>query len=269
MHTVRSYERDLRKFVSFLMHHRISSLSDVTRETLRAFLASLIEEGFSRRSIARGVASLRSFFKFLRKNNITHLNPALALTTPKIDRRLPAVLDERSAHEMFEALDLKGATAVRDRAMLELLYGTGIRVSELVGLNRGNVDFSERTIKVMGKGNKHRIVPIGRKAYDALKAHLGTSPRRDPVFLGVRGERITQRAVHRIVVKAIGRVADIEKKSPHVLRHSFATHLLDRGAELRAVKDLLGHESLSTTQIYTHVSTERLKKAYKQAHPKA
>ncbi len=269
--TLLSYEYDLHQFASSLLHLRIGSYSKVNKQTLRSFLGTLIDQGYSKKSIARKVASLRSLFKFLKRTGIIEGNPTFGLAPPKIEKRLPTFLDERSVHAMFDALPTDSHTSKRDIAILELLYGTGIRVSELTGLNREDIDFIDRSIKVLGKGSKQRVIPLGRKAYDALKRYLVMYQAKtvDPLFVGATDKRITPRTVHRIVSRAIARVSDLEKKSPHVLRHSFATHLLDRGAELRAVKDLLGHESLSTTQVYTHVSTERMKKAYKQAHPKA
>lgn len=270
--TLLSYEHDLHQFASYLFHLRIRSYSEVNKQTLRSFLGTLLDQGYSKKSIARKVASLRSLFKFLKRTGVIEGNPTFGLAPPKIEKRLPTFLDERSVHAMFDSLPADSHTSGRDLAILELLYGTGIRVSELTGLNGGDIDLIDRSIKVLGKGSKQRVVPLGRKAYDALKKYMSmqaANKAADPLFVGATQRRITPRTVHRIVSRAIARVSDIEKKSPHVLRHSFATHLLDRGADLRAVKDLLGHESLSTTQVYTHVSTERMKKAYKQAHPKA
>lgn len=273
-HTLLSYEQDLQQFLSFLQSTKIHSLNEVDRPLLRSFLGSLVEQGYRRKSIARKIAALRSFFRYLKKSNHLRTNPTLNLLAPRPQKTLPVYVDEEAIQNLLETMKEQDGTPHRDYALLELLYGTGIRVGELVSLNCDDVDLIDRSIKVMGKGSKQRIVPLGRKAFEALKSFVAIrrsemGKDNPPLFVGQQGERISPRVVHRIVSRAISRIADIEKKSPHVLRHSFATHMLNRGAELRAVKELLGHESLSTTQVYTHVSMERLKKAYKQAHPKA
>jgi integrase/recombinase XerC len=270
-HTLRSYDDDLMQFASFLNRQHIESYDQVSKGIIRSFLGELYDEGYSKRTIVRKVASLRSFFRFLKQKGVIGGNPTLTLLRPKLEKRLPTFVDEETLDSMFSSLIADPSTPLRDIAILELLYGTGMRVGELVALNIGNIDFVERTVKVRGKGNKERVIPLGRKACDALKKYVGTlgGDPSQPLFLGATGQRITQRTIYRIVRNALSRVTDIGKSGPHVLRHTFATHLLDRGAELRAVKDLLGHESLSTTQGYTHVSTERLKKVYKQTHPKA
>jgi len=200
-------------------------------------------------------------------------NPAISLVTPKPEKRLPVYLDEKAAEKMLELPDVNTPEGRKESAILELLYSTGIRVSELVNLNRKDVNFENGTVRVRGKGRKERILPFGEKANRALKRYLrersGDEPAETPLFFGARGNRTYPVAVSRLVKRFIERVSEIEKKSPHVIRHSFATHMLNRGADLRAVKELLGHESLSTTQVYTHVSTERMKKVYRQSHPKA
>lgn len=278
-HTVEAYRNDLSQFLQFLKDCRIAKLSSVTRNSLREFLGKSIERGLTRKSIARRIASLRSFFKFLYRRHVIKTNPALSLVTPKAERRLPTFLDERTAKRVVEAPELSNTEGKRDAAILEVFYSTGMRVSELVGLNTGDVDFTRTTVKIHGKGNKQRIIPIGSKALGALQKYFtalgeenetqGRVERTAPVFRTIKGRRMYPVAVSRVVRKYLERMSEVEKKSPHVMRHSFATHLLNRGADLTAVKELLGHESLSTTQIYTHVSTERMKKVYRQAHPKA
>jgi tyrosine recombinase XerC len=278
-HTLLAYETDLSAAVQFFRSEGIRELGAVDKETLRSYLGSLMDRGFSRRSVARKIASLRSFFKYLRRQRIIDGNPALALITPKLRRMLPNVLSEDAVDRLFSLQDHGEPEGKRDAAVLELLYSTGIRVSELVRLNIGDVEQREGLIKVRGKGSKERIVPVGRKALDAIREYLKT--RKDcpvrgsavsdtlPLFIAKHGDRLYPQAVGRLVRKYIGKISESEKKSPHVLRHTFATHLLDRGADLRAVKELLGHESLSTTQVYTHVSAARMKKVYNGAHPKA
>lgn len=271
LHTIRAYEIDLYQFLRFLEVRRISSLDGVRKETLRNFIAGLMESGISRKSVARKMACLRSFFRYLRKRGIIETNPALNLVTPKIEKKLPVYLDERSAERMLAQPDRTTQEGRRDAAILELFYSSGIRLGELVGLNRADVYEREGTLKVRGKGRKERIVPVGREAFKALKEYLedrkGSGS--DPLFQLKDGKRCYPEWVSRMVKRYITSVSEVEKTSPHVLRHSFATHLLNNGADLRAVKELLGHESLSTTQLYTHVSTERIKKAYRAAHPRA
>jgi integrase/recombinase XerC len=278
-HTILSYETDLLSLVQFLRQEGIESFETVHKESLRAFISSLIDKRFSQRSIARKVASMRSFFKYLRRQKLIVGNPALILITPKIGKRLPSFLDEESIHQLIESPDQSTANGKRDRAILELFYSTGMRLSELIGLNINDLKKEEGLVKIRGKGRKERIVPVGRKAMDAideylqdenefmLKRYFHSGDR--PLFVMKEGRRMYPQAIGRMVRKYIGMVSEVEKKSPHILRHSFATHMLNHGADMRAVKELLGHESLSTTQVYTHVSSARMKKVYEDAHPKA
>ena len=272
-HTLQAYNHDLHQFLTFLQSQKILSFHSVEREHLRAYFRLMVEGGAGKRTVARKIASLRSFFKFLRRKGLVRSNPALVLVTPKPERRLPVYLDESAAERMLELPDVSTEEGQKESAILELLYSTGIRVSELVNLNKKDVNFENGTVRVLGKGKKERIIPFGDKASRAMKRYLKTrrpgDPEEAPLFLGARGSRTYPVAVARLVKRCIGQISEIEKKSPHVIRHSFATHMLNRGADLRAVKELLGHESLSTTQVYTHVSTERMKKVYRQSHPKA
>lgn len=275
--TVAGYEDDLRQFRAFLLGSvHTESIGSVDRSTIRRFLARLHEQEYSSRSIARKLACLKSFFRYLRKMRVIDGNPAANVASPKLDRRLPRTLDEGSVSRLMDQPDRGTLLGKRDAALLEILYSTGIRLGELIGLQKADIDFGNATIKVTGKGSKQRIVPFGSKAKGALRDYLAVrGEMEDPaarvpnVFLSVRGKPMNPKGVNLLMNKYIAQVSDIEKKSPHLLRHTFATHLLDRGADLRAVKELLGHESLSTTQIYTHVSVERLRKVYAQAHPKA
>jgi len=282
IHTVHAYEADLIQFAEFLndgSDRREVQVERIDHRTIRSYLGYLLEQGLSKKSIARKLAAIRSFFSFLVRLDLLKLNPARSVTTPKLEKRLPSFLDEKSVVKLMDFPDRTTATGLRDRAILEILYSTGMRLAELVHLDVGDIDFRGETVKIHGKGGKQRIVPLGRKAQEALQAYLRergklftaktTVDDRKAVFLTIHGRRIYPKAVHLLVSDAISRVSEVEQKSPHVLRHTFATHLLDRGADLRAVKELLGHESLSTTQIYTHVTVERLKKVYEQAHPKA
>jgi integrase/recombinase XerC len=278
-HTILSYETDLMSLIQFLRQEGVESFTSVHKEELRACIGSLLDQGYSQRSVARKIAAMRSFFKFLRRQRIVDGNPALVLITPKIGKRLPSYLDEESVERLVGLPDCSTMKGKRETALLELFYSTGIRLSELIGLNVGDLKLKEGLIKVRGKGRKERIVPVGRKAMEAIDTYLQgknehmlqhSAKAEDlPLFMTEKGSRMYPQAVGRIVRKYIGMVSEMEKKSPHVLRHSFATHLLNHGADMRAVKELLGHESLSTTQVYTHVSSARMKKVYENAHPKA
>jgi integrase/recombinase XerC len=277
--TIESYRNDLTAFGEFIAHTGDLQPGSISKDDLRSFLAHLFNEGYSKKSVARKIASLRSFFKYLKRKHIIQQNPAANLATPKLDKRLPGFLDEPSMQHLLELPDRSNEDGLRDAAILEVFYSTGIRLSELVNLNISDIDRQNSLIKVTGKGRKQRIVPIGSTALQALDAYLrvrgsnGVLPQNradtHAVFLSGKRKRIYPQLVGSIVKHYIGEVSELEKKSPHVLRHTFATHMLNRGADLKAVKDLLGHESLSTTQIYTHVTTERLKKVYHQTHPKA
>ena len=269
-HTIINYAIDLRVFSSFL---RETDISAVDRLALRRFLAELRSKNYAKRTIARKLASLRSFFKFLYREGHIRSNPITAIRSPKLDRKLPKFLDVGKVTKLILAPDVKTPAGLRDRAILETLYSCGIRVSELVGLDVDDVDFISGVIKVLGKGSKERMVPIGDQALGSIRKYTESRDKRasgrDAVFLNSRGGRLTDRSVRRVLDKYIHMCSMEEKISPHSLRHSFATHLLDRGADLRSVQELLGHMNLSTTQIYTHVTMERLKSVYDKAHPRA
>ena len=274
-HTVAAYSRDLGQFREFLAHAGAGgegpSPDEVSHRMLRRYLGELSDRGIEKRSVARKLAAIRSFFRYLVRKGQIPANPALNLVTPKLPRKLPVFIDEGAVSRMMDLPDATTGEGLRDRAILELLYGTGIRVSELTGLDLPGVDRRGRTIKVRGKGSKDRILPLGSAATKALDAWLAArkGAAGGPVFVNRTGGPLDRRAVYRIVHRYIGLVSEVERRSPHVLRHTFATHLLNNGADLRAVKELLGHESLSTTQLYTHVTVDKLKRIYNQAHPKA
>ena len=280
-HTKVSYSKDLDQFRAFLQAKFQEALRHpefIDQEIVRSFLSVLLDSGMSKKSVVRKISTLRSFFKFAVGRRLLPINPMSNVVTPKVEKKLPQFLDERSVEQLMNLPDVETALGARDAAVLELLYSTGMRRGELVGLDDGDINFYERSVKVTGKGNKQRIIPFGRKAqhalehYKALRKQLtgtsgGTGTR--ALFLTGKGKRLYPSAVNSIVQKYFKEVSEIKQQSPHVLRHSFATHLLDRGADIFAVKELLGHESLSTTQIYTHMTSERLKKVYRQSHPKA
>ena len=270
-HTVTNYKIDLKEFSGSI---KDKPIEQVTHVDVRLFLARLKEKNFSKRSVARKMACLRSFFKFLHREGYIKTNPAASLSTPKLDKKLPLFMNASDVVKLLESPDASDDMGLRDRAILETLYSTGIRVSELVGLNKEDVDFISGVLKVYGKGKKERLVPVGDKALRAIRAYFEKIKvteinERKPVFLNKSQRRVSDRAVRRIVHKYIHKTSLNESISPHTLRHSFATHMLDRGADLRSVQELLGHANLSTTQIYTHVTTDRLKAIYDKVHPRA
>lgn len=270
-HTVRNYRVDLEEFFKFSPAEKIE---DIDYLTVRKFLAHLRSRNLSKRSVARKISSLRTFFRFLQRDGYVKNNPASSVSTPKLDRKLPVFLDEKTALRLVTAPDKNTLLGARDRAVLETLYSAGIRVGELVGIDTSDVDFISGVIKVLGKGRKERIAPLGEEAISAIREYTGQRSAKKigdkkALFLSKSGKRLTDRSVRRIVSKYIKDISAKERISPHALRHSFATHLLNRGADLRSVQELLGHKNLSTTQIYTHVTTERLKSVYDKAHPRA
>jgi len=285
-HTRSAYERDLRQFFKFLKGKGVSSLKQVDHLIIRRFLAMLQEKDYFKSSVARKCASLRSFFKFLVREGILGSNPTSSLHTPKKDRKLPQFLTEDEVTQLLDLPDENEPSGIRDKALFETLYSCGTRVSELAGLNLADVDLLGDIIKVRGKGKKERICPLGKPAIKALNNYLDirstffaktgkaarkgfkTSPNKNAVFVNAKGGRLTTRSMERILKSYVANVTS-KKVTPHTLRHSFATHLLSRGADLRSVQELLGHKNLSTTQIYTHVSTELMKKVYDSTHPRA
>ena len=276
-HTLRAYRKDLAEFTEFLGEDAPAKIPAVTHVQLRSFLAGLRGRGISKTTIARKLAALRSFFRFLCRDGLMRTNPMLALRAPKRDQRLPHVLGAAEVERLLETASGNDEADLRDRAILETLYTSGMRVGELVALKVKDVDFFAEVATVMGKRRKERICPLGSYALKALQAYLEkrgismvSAPRCDePLFLNLRGTRLTARSVGRLLARRLAEADLSARTTPHTLRHSFATHLLDRGADLRAVQELLGHASLSSTQIYTHLSAERLKQVYDRAHPRA
>ena len=277
--TVEAYASDLEQFRSHLVQ-QVSANGEnpwtaVRREDIRSFLGHLIRHGMTKRTVARKQASLRAFFRFLVKTGRRPLDPTGGLVTPKMEKKIPHFLSEEEMDAVLDGSPSSSLLEIRDRAILELFYGTGIRLSELVGLNLADLDFSNGTVRVFGKGRKERIVPMGKEAASVVQRYIARRPSHGPVagnravFLNARGERISARGVQLRVRKWLTAVSPKEHLGPHALRHTFATHLLDRGADLRSVKELLGHASLSTTQMYTHLTMDHLKKVYRQAHPRS
>jgi len=269
-HTLLNYKIDLEEFWKALGEIAVEKIDYLT---LRKYLAEIKAKNYKPRSTARKLSAIRSFFRFLHREGHIKNNPAVLLQTPKLDKLLPNFLSEKEMTDLIESPSLDKPAGRRDRAILETLYSTGIRVSELVGLNVDGVDLIGNVAKVAGKGKKERLVPIGNKAVEAIRDYLkhrnkpkGNNP---ALFLNKNGTRLTAKSICDITHKYINATGVSRHISPHVLRHTFATHLLNHGADLRSVQELLGHVNLSTTQIYMHVTTDKLKKVYDQAHPRA
>jgi tyrosine recombinase XerC len=266
-HTILNYHLDLRCFKNFLGE---THLEKVDYLILRKYLATLKGKNLTNRSIARQISCLRSFFKFLTREGFLKRNPILGLLSPKLDKHLPLFLTEDETLKLIEVANAQDERGLRDRAVLETFYSTGMRISELAGLNKEDLDFIGGVAKVRGKGKKERILPVGEAAIIAVRRYLDKRKKQsDALFLNRSGRRLTTRGVRNIVDKYIHLAGIKHGVSAHTLRHSFATHLLNRGADLRSVQELLGHVNLSTTQIYTHLTTEKLKSVYDKAHPRA
>jgi len=269
-HTLRSYANDLTDFQRFLATRGSADVTTADAKTVRAWLASLHARGLAPASVARKLAALRSCFRFLVRRGVIEANPAREARSPQPPRRLVTFLPIDEATQLVDGRALGGNSRTRDVAILETLYATGLRVSELAGLDLDDLDRAERTVRVLGKGRKERIVPYGSHAARALESWLGERGEAEgAVFTNARGGRLTVRSVHTIVRRSARAAGITRRVSPHTLRHTFATHLLDGGADLRAIQELLGHSRLSTTQRYTHVGAEQLMKVYDHAHPRA
>jgi len=278
-HTVKSYQIDVSQFIQYLedqiFEDKVHPVS-VDKKHIRHFIEELYVYGLNKRSISRKLSAIKSFYKYLQRIRRIEHNPAADLHSPKLDKPLPTVLDEEEIQKLMDLPDQENFCGIRDRAILELFYGCGIRVGELIQLKMKQINLTNHYIIVEGKRNKERVLPIGKKAAQALNKYLeirtqnlkgmGSS---DLVFLSSKGKSLYPLAVQKMVKSYLQKICEHDHLSPHVLRHTYATHLLDRGADLLAVKELLGHSSLSTTQIYTHVSMDRLKNVYHKAHPRS
>lgn len=278
--TVLNYGEDIRRFTEYLTQKNPEAAwPDVTVLEIRGYLAAMHEENLSRRTIARRISALRSFYRYLRRENLVKVNPFTKVRTPKLEKKLPVFLEEFEMNTLLQAPDTTTLLGKRDRAILEFLYSTGCRVSELTGLTLSRMDLGNRFALLLGKGSKERLVPLGHPCVAAMQDYLHTCRRQlmakyqasphSYVFINSRGTPLSARSVRRILEKYVEQVALDKKISPHTIRHTFATHLLDHGADLRSVQELLGHASLSTTQIYTHITAERLTAVYEKHHPRA
>ncbi|MFA5270883.1 MAG: tyrosine recombinase XerC [Candidatus Omnitrophota bacterium] len=269
-YTVINYKIDLREFDAFLTQVGQKDIKEIDYFVLRKFLATLSEKNLNKRSVSRKISTLKSFFKFMIREGEIKSNPAASLIYPRLDKNLPGFLTESEVLSVINLPKTEGIFAIRDKAIFEVLYSTGARVSELVSLKINDVDLISGIAKVMGKGRKERLLPLGEPAIVALKKYLDMrSDTSQALFINKRAIGLTDRGIRMIVKRHIKQSATSLKVSPHTFRHSFATHLLNRGADLRSVQELLGHSSISTTQIYTHLTIDGLKKVYEKTHPRA
>jgi len=275
-HTQIAYQKDLEQFFEYVQKiYDISSIHNVKHIHIRAWIVSLIQENITTKSINRKLSCLKSFFKFVLKRGGLQTNPMAKIISPKLGKRLPVFVDQKSINQLFEDISFSdNYEGFRDRMILELLYLTGIRRAELIGLKRSDLDINAKLLKVLGKGKKERLIPLTNGLKENLTLYLNLLDKEfegasSYLFLTKKGKQLYPKLVYLIVKRNLAQVTSIEQKSPHVLRHSFATHLSNNGAELNAIKELLGHNSLSATQVYTHNSIDRLKSVYQKAHPKA
>lgn len=275
-HTVTAYKNDLDQFSQFIVSFQ-SELLNVTHQHVRTWIVSLMDDGIEARTINRKISSLRSFYKFLQREDLIGNSPMIYVRAPKIPKRLPIVITEQKMDNLLDAQDVfsNDFQGIRDRLIVELLYGTGMRLSELVNLSDHDINVYEQQIKVLGKRNKERIIPISNSLikligdYQLHKLNQNFDTKSSALIVTNQGNKVYAKFVYRTVNLVLSFISTHDKKSPHILRHSFATSLLNRGADLNAIKELLGHSSLAATQVYTHNSVEKLKSIYKQAHPKA
>ncbi len=276
-HTITAYRTDLEQFFTyFYTTYELSEPTEVQHFHIRSWMVTLMEQKISTRSINRKLSTLKTYFRFLLRRNEISRNPMAKVIPPKVGKRLPVFIHQEHIELLFEQIEFgTDFSGVRDRTILELLYVTGMRRSELIGLKVRDIDFSQTCVKVLGKGNKERLIPFGPKLGDVLRRYMSIREEAFPelsterLFLTDKGKELYPKLVYNLVRKYMSYITTVEQKSPHVLRHSFATHLSDNGADLNAIKALLGHANLAATQIYTHNSVEKLKRVYNQAHPKA
>ena len=276
LHTIESYERDITEFFMFMNEQSIEDFSTVRFQEARLFLTELYKKQLAKKSVSRKLSCLRSFFAFLVRENIVESNPFQQVSLPKQDKRLPEFFYEEELEALFHSIDISKPMGQRDLALLELLYATGIRVSECAGIQMQDLDFYSSVVLVKGKGDKERYAPFGEYANSALKTYINDGRKKllkgknhNYVFVNQKGDPLSVRGIQYIFQKMMERAGNSRKVHPHMIRHSFATHMLNNGADLRTVQELLGHSQLSSTQIYTHVTKDRLKKVYMDHHPRA
>ncbi len=275
-HTIQAYTKDLSQFSEFLNEqYGMTELSDASHQLIRSWMVSLMESGLAERSVLRKLSTLKSFYKYLYRNKLIEHNPTLLVIAPKTPTRNPAFVDEEKMHNLFEDITFDNDfIGQRDKLIIEVFYVTGMRLSELISLQIQDISFSNSTFKVHGKRNKDRLIPFTQKMGQTLSAYLQIREKEGfgdhgDLFITERGQKLYPRLVYRVVNKYLAMVTTLNKRSPHVLRHTFATHMLNNGADLNAIKEFLGHANLAATQVYTHNTVEKLKKIYRQAHPRA
>jgi len=278
-HTLTAYGEDIKQFLEYLKNqYGISGLQEVTHSFIRSWVVSMMETGMSTRAVNRKLSALRTFFKFLKREKAIEINPMLRVVAPKNSKKLPVFVEKKHMELLFEHVAVQpGFEAIRDRLILELFYVTGMRLSELLNLQLKDINLYDGTVKVLGKRNKERIIPITHSMKEPVKSYLSErsiflqerAALSNYFFIGTKGNKLTPKTVYLVVKKYLSLVTTIEKKSPHVLRHTFATHLLNNGADINAIKEIMGHSSLAATQVYTHNTIEKLKEAHRLAHPKA
>jgi integrase/recombinase XerC len=271
-HTVKSYTTDLTQFTSFLSaeFQIVDDISEISFQIIRTWIASLLEKGISPRSVNRKISTLKSYFKFLIREGAIVENPMMKVVAPKSKKRLPVFIEEDQIASLLNEVRFEeGFVGQRNKLIIELFYVTGIRLSELINIRTSDVDFNNQLIKVLGKRNKERLIPLSSSMVDSLSNFIEKNQQNQFLFTNMDGKKLYTKLVYRLVNKYIGKISSVNKKSPHILRHTFATHMLNNGADINAIKELLGHANLSATQVYTHNTIEKLKTVYKQAHPRA
>ena len=272
VHTIASYTNDIEQFSLFLSdNYQISNqVSDVSFQIVRSWIASLLEKGISPRSVNRKISTLKTYFKFMIREGLLSESPMIKVVSPKSKKRLPLFIEESQIESLLNGIKFdKGFVGERDKLIIELFYVTGVRVSELISIKILDINFENNYIKVLGKRNKERLIPFSLQFSESLSVFIEKYKLQDYLFTNLEGKKVYSKLVYRVVKKYIAKISSINKKSPHVLRHTFATHMLNNGADINAIKELLGHANLSATQVYTHNTIEKLKSVYKNAHPRA
>ncbi|MEZ7929630.1 MAG: tyrosine-type recombinase/integrase [Flavobacteriales bacterium] len=271
-HTIKSYTTDLKQFTSFLSSEFqiIDEINEISFQIIRTWIASLLEKGINPRSVNRKISTLKTYFKFLIREGKLIENPMMKVVAPKSKKRLPVFIEEDQIASLLNEVQFEeGFVGQRNKLIIELFYVTGIRLSELINIKISDVDFNNQSIKVLGKRNKERIIPLSSNVVNDLNIFIENNQQNKYLFTNLEGNKLYNKLVYRLVNKYIGEISSVNKKSPHILRHTFATHMLNNGADINAIKELLGHANLSATQVYTHNTIEKLKTVYKQAHPRA
>jgi integrase/recombinase XerC len=271
-HTITSYSTDLNQFSIFLSEeYQISNeVSEINFQIVRSWIASLLEKGVTPRSVNRKISTLKTYFKFLIRENVISESPMLKIIAPKSKKRLPVFIEQNQIENLLNEVEFdEGFIGERDKLIIELFYVTGVRLSELINIKIFDINFSNSLIKVLGKRNKERLIPLSINIVNELQTFVKKHNLNNYLFTNLGGTKVYTKLVYRVVKKYIGKISSVNKKSPHILRHTFATHMLNNGADINAIKELLGHANLSATQVYTHNTIEKLKTVYKQAHPRA